>query len=255
MIALLLFLIFVGAQFFAGILAIIISHPEIMTGEAHLEGLKPTAESLGMALFLVEGLACLLFALWFKLATRKQNPSSVPSPRPLGRQGLYAVPSVLLLSFGLSLVLERFDLSDGGMQAQFAEMISNPLCLLLLCVVGPLTEELFFRAGILRELHRAGLPGLGAAVISAFSFAVVHGNAVQGIPAFVIGVVFGLFYLRTGNLRLCLPAHMANNVLAVVLMAIPGGMTFTENWSLAVVLALGLICMASGIYGTWRVLK
>lgn len=254
MTAVILFLLFVGAQFLAGVLALIVSHPEVLSGEVeNLSGLTSTPVNMGLSLLLVEGLCSILLWFWLKRSSKKMTPVLLK-----GRLSVYmlrAIGSVLLLSLGLSLMLERFDLSDGGMQDAFAAMLHNPLCLLLLCVVGPLTEELFFRAGILRVLYIDGLPGWVAAVISAFAFALVHGNPVQGIPAFIVGVVLGLFYLRTGNLKLCVPAHIANNTLAVVLMLLPGGMTFTESWPFVLLLSIGLIFFIAGAYGTWRILK
>ena len=40
----------------------------------------------------------------------------------------------------------------------------------------------------------------------------------QGGVAFVMGMYLAWLYRRTGDLRLCLPVHIANNTLAVILL-------------------------------------
>ena len=128
----------------------------------------------------------------------------------------------VLLTIGVALllgeILSWIGIDDSTEQALFKGMISNPWCLVLLCIVGPCAEELTFRQGIVRGLYRWGLPGWAAALIAAIAFAVIHGNLAQGIPALIVGFIFGLLYLRTGNLKLCLTAHIINNVVAAILI-------------------------------------
>ena len=69
----------------------------------------------------------------------------------------------------------------------------------------------------------------------------------QGIPAFIIGVVLGLYYLRSGNLRLCLPAHIANNTLAVVLMALGQDDAPASWWSITIRVVVALLLVAGAL--------
>ena len=236
MTAIIVFLLFLAVQLVASLGALLFSNLDKLGTNFPIDQLTVSPVAAGISLLVAEGLLALGLWLWFykfEFSVRKKsqnNPELLgifkfhPLKRDLSIRPirwyhiLFAIVGVLQVAIGLSALLENFQLSDNGSQAIFQEMTHNAFCLLLLCVVGPLCEELVFRVGILRPLYRHRVPVLLAAGISALAFAVVHGNLVQGIPAFIIGFILGLLYLRTGNLWLCLPAHIANNTFAVIFM-------------------------------------
>lgn len=236
MTAIIVFLLFLAVQLVASLGALLFSNLDKLGTNFPIDQLTVSPVAAGISLLVAEGLLALGLWLWFykfELSVRKKsqnNPELLgifkfhPLKRDLSTRPirwyhiLFAIVGVLQVAIGLSALLENFQLSDNGSQAIFQEMTHNAFCLLLLCVVGPLCEELVFRVGILRPLYRHRVPALLAACISALAFAVVHGNLLQGIPAFIIGFILGLLYLRTGNLWLCLPAHIANNTFAVIFM-------------------------------------
>ena len=129
-----------------------------------------------------------------------------------------AVTVGLLLSLAGSSILEYFGADDGGTTEIFRQMLPYPLCLIGLCLIGPLAEELVFREGFIGNVVKSGRSYSEAAVASALFFALAHGNVMQGCVAFVLGLYFAWLYRRTGDLRLCLPVHIANNTLAVILL-------------------------------------
>lgn len=209
------FLLFVVVQVAAALTALLLT-PGAASSLAWAEPAQPDPVVLGITLLLYEIPLCI--GLWWWHRHDAPWPCPLRSARHPRLELPLAVAAVLLLSWGVSAALEPFGLSDDGTTSIFLAQRKNVWCVLLLCVVGPLCEELVFRKGIVRELFLKGCPGLLAAALGALSFAVVHGNWVQGIPAFVVGTLLGLLFLRTGNLRLCLPAHVANNVLALLLL-------------------------------------
>lgn len=261
--ALVVFLLFAGMQLAAGVLAglLPVTESDVFMGDTHV-----TARNLGLSLLLCEGVLALCLWLWFYVLPNKSSlflnkgkthAASTPEAtesntvssmntgeKPRIAHVAMAVAGVLTFALGLSFLVEPLQLSDDGMEASFAAMVNTGYCLLLLCLVGPAAEELVFRAGILESLRRSGLNGMWSAAISALSFAVVHGNWAQGIPAFIVGFLLGLLYLRTRNLRLCLPAHIANNVLGVCIMK----SSFTESinglpaWSAVTLGVLLTVC-------------
>ena len=247
------FLLFFAAQVLSLFLALGFSGPfvweQLLAGQ--MPELKP--ESFGISLLVCESLLSLLVWAWLRKQTAL-SPSSLLTGSLRLRQ-FSVVIGVPVLALGLSFLLTPFDIDDGGMEQIFGQMLHNPLCLLLLCVVGPLTEEIVFRSGMVRLMRLAGLSSFMSVGISAFSFAAVHGNPVQGIPAFLIGILLGYLYLRTGNLKLCLPAHIANNTVAATLMLIPGAATMTDGLSTFTLVLLGLLYMALGLALSWRALK
>ena len=247
------FLFFCAAQLLSLFLALAFSGP--MVWEQLMAGQMPALmpETFGISLLVCEGLLSVL--LW---ALLRKQPSLSPSSLLTGSLRLRQFSVMLgvpVLALGLSFLLYPLDMDDAGMEKIFGEMLSNPLCLLLLCVVGPLTEELVFRSGMVRLMRLSGLSSFLAVSISAFSFAIVHGNWVQAVPAFLIGVLLGYLYLRTGNLKLCLPAHIANNSIAVLLMLIPGADTMMDGLSTLTLVLLGSLYMLLGLALSWRALK
>lgn len=86
---------------------------------------------------------------------------------------------------------------------------------LLLCgILAPLTEEFFFRKQVIDRLRRYG--DLPAVLISGILFGLIHGNFYQFFYAAGIGVVFGLIYVTTGNIRYTVTLHMAINLVGGV---------------------------------------
>ncbi len=160
----------------------------------------------------------------------------------------WAILAFLLFSVALSFVLTPLQLDDGGSTSLFDSVKTNPLCLLLLCVVGPLGEEVVFREGIMRQLILSKHTPFIAAAISALFFALFHGNLAQGIPAFVTGVLLGYLFLQSGSIRLSWAAHIANNTLGVILLYFPEAETsIMESSSVTnILIAFALVTLSMG---------
>lgn len=152
--------------------------------------------------------------------------------------------AALSLAFSLSFLLTPLGLDDAGTTAQFASMRGSIPCLLLLTVVGPVGEELVFREGILRQWRQGGRPLWQAVVVSALLFAAAHGNPAQAVPALAHGLLFGLFYVRTGDIRLSAAAHILNNTLAVVLLGFPALDPSAAGMPAWASVCAGLLCLA-----------
>ncbi len=92
------------------------------------------------------------------------------------------------------------------------------LAFLVIAVIAGVGEELIFRGLIMRKLLLGtGNPHI-AIWVSAFIFAVIHFQFYGILPRMMLGVLFGYFYLWTGNIRLPIFAHIFNNGLAVTIM-------------------------------------
>lgn len=87
--------------------------------------------------------------------------------------------------------------------------------LVLLCVVVPVAEEIFFRGLVFRGL-RARWGALTAALASAVFFGAVHLELVHFLPIFVLGVVLAYTVERTQSLVPAIVIHGVNNVVAVL---------------------------------------
>ena len=97
----------------------------------------------------------------------------------------------------------------------------NFLCV---SIFAPFFEEWLCRGMILRGLLNYkkedgtnGIKPVWAIIISAAVFAAIHGNIWQALPAFMIGIVMGIVYYKTGSLKLTMLMHFVNNTLALVM--------------------------------------
>jgi membrane protease YdiL (CAAX protease family) len=125
---------------------------------------------------------------------------------------------------------------------------------LILVVIAPVTEELFFRALLLRGL-RAVTTAPRALLVSTLLFTAIHLNPWQSPTAFGLGLLFGWIYLRTRSIALCIAGHACNNAVVLLATGLPfvvpgfnstgdhGSVTFQPGWFNAggvVALLLGL---------------
>ena len=65
------------------------------------------------------------------------------------------------------------------------------------------------------------LTPFNAIMVSAAFFAVLHMNPWQAIPAFLLGLLFGYVYYKTGSLKLTMLMHCVNNTFAALMTRIP----------------------------------
>ena len=102
------------------------------------------------------------------------------------------------------------------------QMLNAPLWITLISVsvFAPLFEEWLCRGVVLRGLLAKSSP-LTAITVSAAFFAVIHFNPWQALPAFILGLLFGYVYYKTGSLKLTMLMHCANNTMAAVFSRIP----------------------------------
>jgi hypothetical protein len=98
------------------------------------------------------------------------------------------------------------------------QLTSGPLwsSFLVVAIFAPIFEEWLCRGMVLRGLLTKMKP-VWAIVISAAFFAVIHANPWQALNAFLIGLVMGYVYFKTGSLILTMIIHFINNGTSVVL--------------------------------------
>ena len=88
------------------------------------------------------------------------------------------------------------------------------------CIFAPFFEEWLCRGIVLRGMLKHVKPAW-AIIISALFFALIHINLWQAVPAFLMGLVFGYVYYKTGSLKLTMLMHMVNNAMAFTVSQIP----------------------------------
>ena len=205
------FIVFLGLQAASGL--IVKGLWKLITGSTDVTVSMLIASTV---LFSILTIAIFLLARWV-----------VVSPAWLrSRQWLVLVWSVvaalgaLLPSVWLQ---EQLPALPDVVEEQMRSILSTRWGYLTVGLLAPLAEEIVFRGGVLRSLlgwdsssAKAFRPWT-AIVISALLFAVAHLNPAQMPHAFLVGLLLGWMYWRTGSILPGMAYHWANNSVAYVL--------------------------------------
>lgn len=111
---------------------------------------------------------------------------------------------------------------------------------ILVCVLAPLAEEIFFRGYFFTALRswRGLWP---AALVTGLVFGVIHAGSSDPaflVPLATLGAGLCLLYARTGSLYPCIAAHALNNSIAF-------GAALDWTWEIAPLTAGSLAALAS----------
>lgn len=135
--------------------------------------------------------------------------------------GAIAVIGAIVGIMGTNILSEFLDLPN-FLEAQLEGMFSSVLGVLVIGVVGPIAEEVVFRASILGYMLRKGVDKWVAIIVSSFIFGIMHFNPAQIPFAMIVGIILGVIYYRTGNILLTSLIHILNNSVACLLNNIYG---------------------------------
>ncbi|MCI6159968.1 MAG: type II CAAX endopeptidase family protein [Prevotellaceae bacterium] len=83
-------------------------------------------------------------------------------------------------------------------------------------ILVPLSEEIVFRGAILRSLLDFMRNRKYAVILSALIFAVIHLNPAQMPHAFLMGLLLGWLYMRTGSILPGTVLHVVNNTATYI---------------------------------------
>ncbi len=128
---------------------------------------------------------------------------------------VYALSAVLFFNMtvdylGLAEASESFQKTA---ESQYA--VSLGMGLLLYGVISAVVEEVIFRFLLYNRLKRAGRIVYGV-VASSFLFGAYHGNIVQGIYGFVLGVLLAFSYIYFGNFLAPVLFHGIGNAVIFI---------------------------------------
>lgn len=96
-------------------------------------------------------------------------------------------------------------------------MVNNPGGYLAIAIAAPVAEEIVFRGAILRALLNSFKQPWVAITLSALFFAIGHLNPAQMPHAFLIGLLLGWLFYRTGSILPGILFHLVNNTVAYII--------------------------------------
>lgn len=110
-------------------------------------------------------------------------------------------------------LLSIFPENEAMLEA-FEFLMQSPLAAgFYVLILAPVFEEFLFRGVLLRGILFKGFSPAYAILISSALFALVHLNLLQGVHAFLLGVLLGGIYFKTGNFTIVVLGHMVSNLI------------------------------------------
>lgn len=181
------------------------------------ESLIKFINSNGLIISLITGLIILALLLLF-------IKKKVVPPCEFDKISLKTILYIAIFCFGtavimgilvglLTLIFPSYKEISDLMQ----ESHSSIFKLFIVIVFAPTFEEIFFRGvifGYLKKNYNIVL----AIILQALIFGILHGNIVQGIYAFLLGVILALIYYYTNSLYSSIVFHLVFNLLGGVII-------------------------------------
>ncbi len=125
-------------------------------------------------------------------------------------------------------------------------LTNNILLVVYVVFLGPVTEELLFRGAIMKGFNFVSRKF--AIILSAAMFAIFHGNILQAIIAFLLGVFFGYIDMKAGSIIPSVVLHITNNAIGTALSYIQykTGEELSDRFMIiyaVCTLVIGLLCL------------
>lgn len=172
--------------------------------------------------------AVMMIPVWlFGIRKHQATWQNIGFSRPKVLDLLFLPWPILLISLSF-FTLYTIAISELGTELLMPPDIPNdilgagvykPLNITSIVFLGPISEEVFFRAFLMTALFRP-LGTLGAILASSTVFAAGHGSLGFFIPAFVSGVLLSWLYIRSRSIWPPLAAHSAQNAIALGTIAL-----------------------------------
>ena len=185
-------------------------------------GLQPDDPIMLVAISATASIITLLLFLWRKWT-------------PVGKTYIQSKPWATLIWSGVAAIgvvipsvwlQEQMPALPDTAGETLQKIISTPGGYFVIALLAPVVEEVVFRGAILRQLLSGMQSKWGAICISAILFALIHFNPAQIPHAFLMGLLMGWLYMRTGSIMPGVVFHWSNNTVAYLMaVAYPGDET------------------------------
>ena len=174
------------------------------------------ADYFSAAILLIIGLALLYVANKRKRISRKIKAVETARKAIIWAIGITAILS--FINVFLSEIFENYK-SDMNELANPSMPVFN---FISACLIDPLSEELIFRFAVIEIFEwfwkkLSGSTSFGIVIFNALLFAICHGNVIQGLYAFVMGVYLGQMYFENRNILQNIWFHIVYNTFNLVL--------------------------------------
>ncbi len=207
-------------------------------------------DNLIVILLIAHAFTVFFFGLWYFTFCMNEHDTRVKDVL-----SVRSVATVILLGFGLQYVTRAFfiliDTINPQILESYSELIQSTglgetsiISMIATVILAPIGEECVFRGVTMRLLHRTGVKFWVINFVQALLFGIMHGNLVQGVYAFALGLVLGLIVYRYKSILMGILLHLTYNLLGVTASWIP----FEDSVVLQVaVIVLAVFAAAFGL--------
>lgn len=169
---------------------------------------------------IVDAAVLFIVAIFFRIRRSSLSDSAGWRPAPPLRT-LAAGVTGLALQFAVILVVAFLPIPESMMESHndaMSAMTSAPVAIRLLsaAVAAPVFEETLFR-GVIYQRWRGAVGVPLALVLSSAVFAVMHGDLISAVNAFVFGLLFGILYERFNSVAVSMALHAGFNAAAMLI--------------------------------------
>lgn len=190
-------------------------------------------------LFIIRVIHIVLFGYWYFRLLAKNNYKNTDAK---GREGIRGILEALMRNakeflttrnliiiifvgiyiqiggaYLLTYILQLFPRIYEEYAAMLTDMTAISIwTFLYIAIASPIAEELIFR-GVILKYAKDNAPFIIANILQAALFGVFHGNIIQGIYAFLLGMVIGYIYYLSGSVIPCVIVHMSVNISGLYL--------------------------------------
>ncbi len=205
------------------------------------------------------GVLCIvIFGLWYRssfiVPYRDKKRTDV-----VRGFSFHTIVSIVFLAIGLYYVADLVVNAAAALQPAWMDAYDalmndagyqNPSFLLIVysVILAPIAEELIFR-GLTMRYARIALPFWLANIWQALLFGLYHGNFMQGLYAFVIGLFLGFVAHRGRGIRYSIPVHIVFNFIGLFFSGLIG-ITLELNYPIAILCGVALTIFAVWLFYT-----
>ena len=198
-------LVFIGIQFAGG--AIVQALWKLVTGSPDLTAAMLITTTTVVSIITI---GIFLWARWTEVSPRwiRTRPWMTLFWSSIAALGAI-IPSMWLQ--------EQMPELPNWVESEFDMILANRWGYLVIGLLAPIAEEIVFRGAILKSLLDTRMSAGAAITVSAVLFALIHFNPIQMPHAFMVGLLLGWMYQRTGSILPSVAFHWVNNSVAYVL--------------------------------------
>lgn len=195
--------------------------------------------------------ACIAIPIFLFMYLRDKVELRQAGMNAVKREKLWKYIPIVLFSIAGCVVMNNLltlsnlaEVSDAYMETSKAQYaLQFQVQLIGYGLIVPIMEELLYRGLIYRRL-RTFLYTKSAILWSAVVFALVHGNAVQMLYAFALGMALAYFYEHYHSIKASILAHMIMNLTSVLLTQYK-----IFQWQFAEPMRVGIITVGCAFVG------